>query len=429
MRVSKLTPRSRQGGRAGARMMWAAVPCLLFSAPAVADCCADLEDRVAELESTVATKGNRKVSLTVSGRVSHQVTWWDDGEESNAYVTGAGAPTHFKFTGSAQIHPGWSAGYILQIEMYGPQRYQLSQDDSQGVGPDLYLWQSAWHVNSKDFGRLTVGKQSHASDDTALAVDASGSLGPANWVLHDGSGFFALVNGVRTGFKWNGIAYCHHIGGGFGADCNGATTNSVRYDTPTIGGFVFSASWGEDDFWDVAVRYAQSAGDFKIGAAAAYSKNTGRRAWLPAGASRESGYFQAGLYLEHVPTGLFAHAAYGHEENDHLTAGGNDVLDNDTLYLKAGLRKRWFGIGATVLYAEYGNHSDMLNEALRDGGATGSNLDRYGFGVVQEIDAAAMSVWLKYRRNEGEISNLGGAAGVTKLDDLEFIGSGATLNF
>ncbi|MBN9281890.1 MAG: porin, partial [Hyphomicrobium denitrificans] len=31
------------------------------------DCCADLEQRIAELEATTATKGNRKVSLTISG--------------------------------------------------------------------------------------------------------------------------------------------------------------------------------------------------------------------------------------------------------------------------------------------------------------------------------------------------------------------------
>ena len=31
------------------------------------NCCADLEERIAELEATTARKGNRKVSLTVSG--------------------------------------------------------------------------------------------------------------------------------------------------------------------------------------------------------------------------------------------------------------------------------------------------------------------------------------------------------------------------
>ena len=39
------------------------------------DCCADLEERVAELEATTARKGNRKMSLTVSGQVHRIVLW------------------------------------------------------------------------------------------------------------------------------------------------------------------------------------------------------------------------------------------------------------------------------------------------------------------------------------------------------------------
>ena len=34
---------------------------------------ADLEERIAELEATTARKGNRKVSLTISGYVNEQV--------------------------------------------------------------------------------------------------------------------------------------------------------------------------------------------------------------------------------------------------------------------------------------------------------------------------------------------------------------------
>jgi hypothetical protein len=55
------------------------------------NCCADLEERVAELEATVARKGNRKVSLTISGFVAQQIVWWDNGVERNTYITGTGA--------------------------------------------------------------------------------------------------------------------------------------------------------------------------------------------------------------------------------------------------------------------------------------------------------------------------------------------------
>ena len=68
------------------------------------DCCADLEERVAELEATTARKGNRKVSLTVSGWVNEAIFGWDDGTEQNVYVgTNALEQSRFRFTGSAKI--------------------------------------------------------------------------------------------------------------------------------------------------------------------------------------------------------------------------------------------------------------------------------------------------------------------------------------
>ncbi|HXF53849.1 MAG TPA: hypothetical protein VNK52_06970, partial [Hyphomicrobiaceae bacterium] len=65
------------------------------------DCCADLEERVAELEATTARKGNRKVSLTVYGHVNEMVLFWDDGEMDDVYqVTNDVSRTRFGFRGS-----------------------------------------------------------------------------------------------------------------------------------------------------------------------------------------------------------------------------------------------------------------------------------------------------------------------------------------
>src|SRR5215467_11972841 len=75
---------------------------------------ADLEERVAELEATTARKGNRKVSLTISGYVNEQIQWWDDGGESNVYQgTNESDQTRFRFVGKAKIDKDWSAGYLL----------------------------------------------------------------------------------------------------------------------------------------------------------------------------------------------------------------------------------------------------------------------------------------------------------------------------
>jgi hypothetical protein len=393
------------------------------------NCCADLEERIAELEATTARKGNRKVSLTISGWVAEQVTFWDDGFERNAYVSGIGTTlsSHFKMTGQATIMPGWTAGYVIHVEANSAEPLALNQsNDDAGLG--VGLLQSYWFVNSERLGKVSVGLLSHASDNTAILVDGSGSLVPANWVIFDGANFITRQNGAYTGVAWGAVAFCHHTSLGIAADCNGVPLNSVRYDTPTFGGFSASASWGEDDFWDVAARYAGEHAGFKIAAALAYSENRDERTVAPVanGLFRDSQYFQIGAYVQHVSTGLFFYGAYGHETNDHLTAAGLTIPDGDHFYLKAGLRRKWHPLGHTVLYGEYGQHDDMLSPALIDGGATGSELNRWGLGVVQEIDAAAMSVWLKYRNMEGEID--GGALN-GGLEDIHFVGIGALINF
>ena len=68
------------------------------------NCCADLEERIAELEATTARKGIRKVSLTVSGWVNEQVLYWNDGTEGNAYVGNNDQErSRFRFVGEAKI--------------------------------------------------------------------------------------------------------------------------------------------------------------------------------------------------------------------------------------------------------------------------------------------------------------------------------------
>ncbi len=90
---------------------------LVAHAPAKAadlggDCCADLEERVAELEATTVRKGNKKVSVTLYGKVNKAVLFWDDGAEKNTYVVDNNyESSRFGIKGSAKISGDWSAGF------------------------------------------------------------------------------------------------------------------------------------------------------------------------------------------------------------------------------------------------------------------------------------------------------------------------------
>jgi hypothetical protein len=434
------------------------------------NCCADLEERIAELEATTARKGNRKVSLTVSGWVGQQVTFWDDGVESNTYVHDLGTTlgSHVKFTGSAQISPGWTAGYVLQIEAIGSDGLTTSQNNPDG--PAVYnalgagatglggvqTLQSYWFIKSDQLGKIGVGKQSQASDNTAILVDGSGSLVPANWVAFDVNSFGIRSNiGGLDGVNAWGGGYCGGMGGAWG-DCNGLTQNVVRYDSPTFGGFSISASWGEDDMWDVAARYAGEHHGFKLAAAVAYNEVNDNRynniAFVP-----DMEYFQAGAYIQHVATGLFLLGNYGNNQ----TSDGIDG-ESETYYVKAGLRTKLNHLGATVFYGEYLNAqgenalSQSANNSLagfiQQGGgfgagscvagqgnpqfgfgcATEDETEVWGLGVVQEIDAAAMSIWVKYRHMSYDDNGVWGVVGAdipTSYEDFDYVGVGALINF
>ena len=413
-------------------------------APALAanlggDCCADLEERIAELEATTARKGNRKVSLTISGYVAQEVTRWDDGGESNVYEHGLG-PTqtsHFKLAGQAQIVPGWTAGYTIRIQNLDDNPFgrdaagnaidQNSDNFSQGLNTQM----SYWYIQSKDLGKLSVGRQAHAAKSAAMFTDQSGTQIFDNYTFLSGFPQFFLrdrTTGALSGVTWGNLSFCYSQALPLGGDCNGIVMNGVRYDTPAFAGFTASASWGEDDFWEVALRYSGEFSGFKVVAGAGYSEFTDEGTTGPSVSPvKNSDVFQVGGYIQHLATGLFLHAAYGMEENnDTVLNNGKTALDSDHWYLKGGIRQKWTSLGATVVYGDYAEYDDQLGPGALAAGATSSTLRRYGGGIAQELDAAAMTIYLKYHHLTADVT---GAPALSNLEDADFVSVGALINF
>lgn len=391
------------------------------------DCCSDLEDRIAELEATAARKGNRNVSLTITGWVAQQIQWWDDGVKSNTYVTDltSDLDSHVTFTGQAKINSDVTAGYMLELISSNAEPVLISQDKPDANLGSVSTLQSYWFLKSDTLGKVSVGKVSPTADNWSILVDGSGSLAPGNDVLFEGSSFYMNNGKTRTPYTWGDMALCHFTNLAIGADCNGLPSNAVRYDSPTIAGFAASATWGEDDYWDVGLKYSGQFDQFQVSAAVAYSQ-TDDPNLFNFEANRRDNYLQAGLYIMHVPTGIFVYGAYGKEDPTNLTAAGNSIPDDHHLYAKVGLREAWIPLGHTVMWGEYAQYNNMTSDALIDAGATSTRIDRWGFGVLQEIDAAAMSVWVKYRNLAGTVD---GVPELNHIDDYNTVVAGALINF
>jgi predicted porin len=404
---------------------------LVFSAgPALAadlggNCCADLEERIAELEETTARKGNRKVSLTVSGWVNEAVFFWDDGVEQNTYVgTNALEQDRFRFVGKAKIGDGWSAGYVLEIGVYGANSKSFSQDSSGTGGTSLR--KSNWYIKNDKLGKVAVGRDGTA---TYHLIDNVNTLLTRNASDYEAAGVAIGNFKIRVDGNFVGGTTWKNIMGGFNNATPGQSglRNVVRYDTPSIAGFVATASWGEDDEWDVALRYKGGIGDFKINGSVGYGESTdpdvnGGQCSGSIGTGRCQ-YWGVGGLAQHQPTGLFVYGGYGSNKVDltpaEAAAGADD--ESTTAYVQAGIERKWLPLGKTNIFGEY-RHDEVGLTSKSDS----ADLDMWAAGTVQEIAAADMVLYAFYRNYSGEFAD-GGAA--QDLDDFQMVITGAKIKF
>ena len=392
------------------------------------DCCADLEKRIAEFDAATVRRFG-KVSVTLTGYVTKQVMSWDDGIERDAYIADIG-PTqasNFRVSGQATIAPGWTAGYMLRVQNLSDSTMGLSQTvGNQDLGLNVQM--SNWFVASEDYGKLTMGRQALASKSVAMFTDLSGTQLIANYVLFDGPGFFLRQDGALLPLRWGDIGYCYSQARPWGGDCDGIVMSGVRYDSTAFAGLSWSASYGERGDYEAALRYSGEMGGFKLALDTGYSVNRDENVQSPSVSPRkDSGFFQAGFYVEHLATGLFLHSDYG-AENNHgsLIFSGVAEPDSQQWYVKGGMRRKWTAHGATIFWGEYTEYLDQIGPAALNSGVSSSAFTRVGFGVAQEIDKAAMTLWLKYRQHDGELT---GGAFEGGLDAFRYVSTGAIIYF
>ena len=418
------------------------------------NCCADLEERVAELEATTARKGNRKVSLTISGQISQQLMFWDDGVQSDMYVSGpTQSNSRWRMSGSAKISPEVTAGFLYEFEAFASSSASQNQligngmtvngtsgDDNGGTGHNLRE-AMAWVEHSR-LGRVSLGHGSSAANNIIL-IDLSGKgMGASNDVRLHSSGFIIRTrDGGASNATWGNFFQ------GSSGDWLNERNEHIQYRTPTIAGFTLGASVGEDNYWDVALRYAGEFNGVRIAAGIGYSVRSEYDA--PAGAldvnclrncSKEMEQLAGSLSIRHMPTGLFFTGAAGHRDYDNVTHLGSQsaaapgvapdpVFSSSFFYLSGGVARNFFGLGDTVLFGEYsewkGNSQDTFVDAT-----SSDKLTHWGVGVVQHVDAAAMEFWLVYKNYSlSGGCDLCSATGPLAAEDLHLVLAGTRIRF
>ncbi len=436
------------------------------------NCCADLEERIAELEATTVRKGNRKVKLEISGHVNQGVLWWDDGYESNAGVyTNDNSRTRVRFKGTAKINADWEAGYLIEIGIRAANSKRFTQDNDNGDGNPadvgLDLRDSNWFLKSKTYGAVQIGLQSTATDSiTEINQTQTADFSKYSDVEDTGLGLrLRRADGALS----SRYEYRRLIGVNGDQPGEGEKRfNGIRYTTPEFAGFAVSAFWGEDDYWDVALRYKGEFGGFKVAGGIGYGAvrdglqtQTGCAAsqanagTTPLGLDRDADCDQFGgsVSVVHSDTGLFVNFGAGIKEDNliqdiTLYSGAVAPDDEETFWaVQAGIEKKYFELGKTTIYGEYYDYNGGSNNRTIDGPfagvgtATGAvlhtDLQVWGVGVAQGIDKAALTLYLSYRHVEGDLTASSIAGGVANgatinavdLEDLDLVFAGGIIKF
>lgn len=393
-------------------------------------CCADLEERVAELEATTARKGNRVVSLQIGGAITNAIMFWDNGVDSDAYIVGNSYPSStLFFKGDGKISPTAKAGFYVELGINAEQSFVVDETSDEsisgavgGASDSIFIRHSYVYLEDERLGRITLGQTSTATDViTEINLARSGSVSNSGTQLWMGA-FHPIDSATgrlvgNAGNTGNGIRFSNLWGGSSNqAIGEGTRFDVVKYDSPSIAGFKLTAAWGENDMWDVALRYAGQWNSFKVAAGVGYqnwSGDSGTGAGLgTAGfgnciSSSAANNFEADCHIVgasagimHVPTGLFAHVAYGAKTDEN--APGTEEDTSTSIYVQAGIEKNWFGFGATTLYGEWQNIDGGFFTNGAGGTVHEADTTVWGFGVNQYFASAATDLYIAYRHVDAD---------------------------
>ncbi len=420
------------------------------------DCCADLEQRVAELEAMSARKGNRRVSLTISGLATWPIMVWDDGKKRDAYVVSNEVKRpRLRFSGDAKIDTEWSAGFALEI---GPNPSPFAPMDQFDYDPSSGLTEirhTYWYAKNASLGQVTVGHGSQATDSATevTLANTSSIMSPGLPILlgyFTRGWFMRRDDGTLSGMRFGDFLFK----GRNDVLGEGHRWNIVRYDTPSIGGFTLSGSWGEDDAKDAAIRFSGASAGFKFAAALGIGEWTDGRPGDPRGCAKASTVpdvkcWEAGgsASIMHEASGLFINAAagYGKDNNVSTIYGGIPGIDDDEsfYYVAGGIEQQWFSLGKTTLFGQYWHKDVGAGIDIRGGpldatplGAnarlSGADVSIYGLSANQTL-AEGVDLYVSLNRTETEVrTSAGGAVSgstVTNIEPFTFLIAGLAVRF
>ena len=189
----------------------------------------------------------------LSGQVDKAIVAADNGEDSDVgFVDNVGSNTRFRFLGSQALDNGMEVGFNYEIGLTNnpSTNFDINTSNTSSTFVDVRKTEVYF---SGGLGKVSLGKGDGAANGTS-EVDLSGTQ---------------YLGGGSAHYYASGISFLDEDGNVLGTIGGAAynnfdalsRNNRVRYDTPSFGGVVLSASLDNRKAMETAARYSTEFGD------------------------------------------------------------------------------------------------------------------------------------------------------------------------
>jgi hypothetical protein len=359
----------------------------------------------ADGHAKVVKNSQDKVSLRISGQINRAMHYTDDGHATRvSHVDSNYSSSRFRFHLAGKVNANLKVGATTEIAIDDARNgYDLEAPHGGRTGTDLATRINEIHFAHSQFGKLTMGAGNGAAN------------GVMNTNVHGVS--IALPGGM--GFLGGtGLKYRNSVAGPDGTrqqtaagvlntmgdlDFNSRRAR-LRYDTPNIMGFVGSISHNTQQSIEYALRYKGKIFDTNVQASAGMAQNT-------AGLATEEMY-GAQISVGHS-SGLGATFGCTYQNSG---ASAENEADPAGCNVQGHFQRKFNEMGRTSLVVEYSQADDV--------NARGDIASAYGVTVKQDIDAAALDVFVKYSNYDLERDSVAGG-----IEDIDVFTVGSRIRF
>jgi hypothetical protein len=271
--------------------------------------------------------------VAISGQVDRLLNLADDGKSTKAYfVDNNNSVSRLAVVATGQVTEDLTLGSNFELAISPNNSADVSQTNEDGSQNSEFRKVEAL-FKSKTYGDVSFGKGDPATKDITR-LDLSGTDVLAYAKTGDPAGgllFRTKDDDDLTTINVNSVF----------TDFDSGRTNRIRYDTPKFKGAFASASYGADQKWGVAARWAGTG--------------YGLRATVGAGVQDPSKggvdvVYQGSASVLHEGTGLNLTYATAFQDQDEGTG--------QLQYIKAGWQHDLFTIGSTAFSIDFGYDKD-----------------------------------------------------------------------